>query len=125
VAEDVRSRLEAVGHHVWQDVMDMIGGQDWWAQIEQRIAQVGAAVLVVTPAALKSPVVRREWLHARRVGTPCLPVTDDPNIFTTAPRWLRSVDVFIFAAGHPYLGATWDRFLHQVAVFNGFHVLLL
>jgi hypothetical protein len=96
--------------------MDMIGGQDWWAQIEQRIAQAGAAVLVVTPAALKSPVVRREWLHARRVGTPCLPVTDDPNIFTTAPRWLRSVDVFIFAAGHPYLGATWDRFLHQVDV---------
>lgn len=116
VAEDLCVRLKALGHSVWQDVVDMAGGQDWWAQIEDRIHQAGTAVLVVTPAAMTSRVVRREWLHARRVGTPCLPITNDAHVFATAPRWLRNVDVFVLAAGQPDFDATWRRFLDQVDV---------
>ena len=114
LAEDVRERLATLGHDLWQDVFDMAGGQDWWARIEERITHAVAAVLVVTPAAFKSPVVRREWLLARRVGTPCLPVTDDPNVFETAPRWLRNVDVFVLAAGHSSFELTWHRFVSQI-----------
>src|SRR2546426_5767125 len=88
VASNLHQRLEAIGHTVWQDVLDMQGGEGWWLQIEDRIAQAEAVVLVVTPAALASQIVRREWVAARRFGTHVLPVTNEPGIFRTAPRWM-------------------------------------
>ncbi|UFS69449.1 TIR domain-containing protein [Geomonas sp. RF6] len=113
-AKDLHERLEKLGHVVWRDTVDMAGGQDWWVQIEDRIRQADTAVLVVTPAAMKSPVVHREWLHARRIGTPCFPVTADAEVFKSAPRWLGQVDVFVLAPGHPDLATTWLRFADQI-----------
>src|SRR5437763_9934290 len=69
-AELVRARLTGLGYDVWQDVVDMVGGRDWRLQIEDRIQRASAVVSVTTGGALASPVVRREWTHARRVGTP-------------------------------------------------------
>ena len=114
-AELVRARLTGLGYDVWQDVVDMVGGQDWWLQIEERIQRASAVVSVTTGGALASPVVRREWTHARRVGTPFLPVTNDPLVFATAPRWLGKLDVFVLAPDHPHADATWARLVHQLA----------
>ena len=74
LAARLHDQLQAREHDVWQDVFDMHGGDDWWLQIEDRIGQAGAVVLVVTPAALASDIVRREWVHARRTGVPIFPV---------------------------------------------------
>jgi hypothetical protein len=113
-AFDLHHRLEDLGHAVWQDVLDMQGGEEWWLQIEDRIAQAKAVVLVVTPTALASQVVRREWVYARDVGTHVLPVTNEPKIFETAPRWMQKVDVFILNPRHPDYGKIWTRFTNQL-----------
>ena len=44
----------------------MEAGKDWWRQITAAIDQVEYLVLVITKAALASPVVRDEWRYARQ-----------------------------------------------------------
>jgi hypothetical protein len=39
----------------------MEGGRDWWQQITEALDQVEFMVLVMTPAAMQSPMVRKEW----------------------------------------------------------------
>ena len=55
---------------VWQDIITLEGGRDWWSQIEDALKSKSLQhfVLIVTPAALASPVVRREIRLARQEG---------------------------------------------------------
>jgi hypothetical protein len=70
----------------------MHGGQDWWLQIAAALGQVEYALLVLTPAALASDVVRKEWRHARQQGVCVLPVKGAPGLdFEALPRWMRDV----------------------------------
>jgi NB-ARC domain/TIR domain len=113
----MREWLTGQGISVWQDVVSMGGGEDWWQQIAEAIEGVRAMVLVITPTAMHSPVVRREWIHARQVGTQILPVTFDVDIFRSAaipPRWLSRTGCFVFADGDPDLEATQARLLSQL-----------
>lgn len=116
LAATLHERLQARGHEVWQDVFDMHGGDDWWLQIEEQIGKAGAVVLVVTPAALASDIVRREWVQARRAGVPISPVTEDTAIFEKAPRWMRQVDVFVLAAASASCAQAQQRLYSQIAV---------
>ena len=114
LALDLHQSIEAAGHSVWQDVFDMQGGEDWWLQIEEKIEHAKAAVLVVTPTAFESDIVRREWIHARRAGTHILPVAEDPKIFQDAPRWMSKVDVFVLAPESPDYDKARRRFHEQL-----------
>lgn len=113
LARDLHDRLEAAGHSVWQDVFDMGGGEDWWLQIEEQIHKADALLLLLTRSAVESEIVRREWVHARRRGIPILPVTDDPEIFQKAPRWMRKVDVFVLTleGAHDQLKRLYEQIL--------------
>ena len=51
-------RAREAGHIVWQDVVDMQGGESWWLQIEERIEHAACVVFVLIPAALTSPIVQ-------------------------------------------------------------------
>jgi hypothetical protein len=74
VARELRDRLSRDhGFALWQDLADMEGGKDWWRQITAAIDQVEYLVLVMTKAALASPVVRDEWRYARQRGTCVIP----------------------------------------------------
>ena len=46
---------------IWLDRSQMQGGQSWWPQIEEGIIGALFLVLVMTPAATQSAIVRREW----------------------------------------------------------------
>jgi TIR domain len=61
-ARDLRAALEKQNVSAWQDLIDMEGGQDWWSQIENalRSKDLQHFILVATPAALESGVVRQE-----------------------------------------------------------------
>ena len=61
---------------VWQDVVALEGGQDWWSQIENalRSKELQHFVLVVTTAALESGVVKQEIRLARQEGKSVSPV---------------------------------------------------
>src|SRR5208337_4677289 len=79
---------------VWRDLVALEGGRDWWSQIEEAIRSKALQhfVLVVTPAALASPVVRREIRLARQEGKTVSPVKG-PGLgeLGNLPRWLGQV----------------------------------
>ena len=112
-AGTLHQRLAALGFAIWRDTASMRGGEKWWLQITKAIEGAAAMLLVLTNAALRSPTVRKEWVHARSTGTKILPVTREPRIFEIAPRWVREVDVFVLAPG-PNEEATWDRLLADI-----------
>src|SRR5438105_2637014 len=107
-ARDLRLRLEAEGIPLWQDRIGMEGGRDWWLQIVEALKAVEFMVLVMTPAALQSQMVRREWRYARQQGVCVYPVKGSASIdFASLPRWMRDV--------HWYdLDQEWTKFVNDL-----------
>jgi len=107
-ARQLRERLTAAEIPLWQDRVGMEGGRDWWAQIAEALNHVEFMVLVMTPAAVRSQTVRREWRHARQQGVCVYPVkTDAPLDFKSLPRWMR--------AAHFYdLKFDWQKFINDL-----------
>lgn len=92
----LRDELTASGHAVWHDIKDMGAGQ-WWDQIAEQLRVGGAVehiVLVVSPQALASRIVEREWRLARREGkmlSAVVPPAHNGRIdFATLPRWMSA-----------------------------------
>jgi WD40 repeat protein len=78
------------GFTIWRDLADLEGGTDWWRQITDAIDHVEYLVLIMTPAALGSHVVREEWRYARRHGVCVIPVMGEPTLdFAELPEWMR------------------------------------
>ena len=79
---------------VWQDIVALEGGRDWWSQIEEalRSKELQHFILVVTPAALASPYVRQEIRLARQEGKTVCPVKG-PGLtdLGSLPRWLGQI----------------------------------
>jgi NB-ARC domain/TIR domain len=90
-AADLREKLLGQQLSVWQDIVSLEGGRDWWSQIEEAIRSKGLEhfVLVVTPAALESAVMRREIRLARQEGKTVSPIRG-PGLLdlNKLPRWL-------------------------------------
>jgi hypothetical protein len=93
---------------LWQDRVRMEGGRDWWQQITDALDQVQFMVLVMTPNAMRSDVVRREWRYARQQGVAVYPVKGAPDLdFASLPRWMH--------AAHFYdLEHEWAKFLNDL-----------
>jgi hypothetical protein len=87
----LRGRLVEHDISIWQDIVALEGGRDWWSQIEEALKSKALQhfILVVTPAALESPIVRREIRLARQEGKTVCPVKG-PGLGELAalPRWL-------------------------------------
>jgi TIR domain/NB-ARC domain/APAF-1 helical domain len=94
-AADLRERLLRENLSVWQDIITLEGGRDWWSQIEDALKSKALQhfVLVVTPGALASSVVRREIRLARQEGKTVCPVRG-PSLedLNDLPRWLGQID---------------------------------
>ena len=92
-ARSVRQRLEAAGLSVWQDLVALHGGRDWWSQIEDALRSkvLEHLVLVLTPDALSRPVIRREIRLARQEGKQVHPVRGPGLELSTVPRWIGHV----------------------------------
>ena len=78
-AAELRRRLQAEGFALWQDLTDMEGGRDWWRQITGVIDQIEYLLLVMTPNALRSKVVRDEWRYGRQQGRCVIPIMGHPS----------------------------------------------
>lgn len=92
-ARALRQHLEAAGLSVWQDLVALQGGRDWWSQIEEalRSKSLEHLVLVLTPQALSRPVIRREIRLARQEGKQVHPVRGPGLDLATVPRWMGHV----------------------------------
>ena len=95
-AADIRDRLAAEGLSLWQDLVAMEGGRDWWRQIEEAIGKAEYLVLLLTPKALELEVCAKEWRYARQQGTYVVPVSDGPpgalELYRLA-GWMRRADI--------------------------------
>ena len=93
-ADALREELKAKGFSVWQDLVALKGGRDWWSQIEAALKskELQHFILVVTPGALASAVVRREIRLARQEGKTVSPVRG-PGFgnLNELPRWIGQV----------------------------------
>jgi putative hemolysin len=93
-AGTLRDMLVKEGFSIWQDIVALQGGRDWWSQIEGAIRSktLQHFVLVVTRGALESPVVRREVRLARQEGKTVSPIKGpDLGDLGQLPRWLGQV----------------------------------
>ena len=94
-ANALRQRLEKEGIPLWQDRVGMEGGRDWWLQITEALDQVEFMALVITPNALTSDTVRKEWRYARQRGVCVYPIKGTPDLdFDSLPRWMRSAHFY-------------------------------
>lgn len=66
------------GLQTWMDQRKLGGGQNWTVALEGAIDESQALALVLTPAALDSEMVRREYLRALSRGIPVLLVRFRP-----------------------------------------------
>jgi hypothetical protein len=93
-AASLRTRLERENLSIWQDLVALEGGRDWWSQIEEALKSkvLQHSIFVITPAALASPVVRQEIRLARQEGKTVRPVKG-PGLgeLGNLPRWLGEV----------------------------------
>ena len=87
----LRAWLEERDLSVWQDIVALEGGRDFWSQIEEALRSKALQhfILIVTPMALESPVVRQEIRLARQEGKTVCPVKG-PGLkgLGALPRWL-------------------------------------
>src|SRR5262245_48985101 len=76
----LQALLEAEGLSLYRDLTNLEGSDDWWRQVEAAIRSVEHVVLVLSPAALRSPYVSREWKLARQEGKRVSPVSGPANL---------------------------------------------
>ena len=107
-ANFLRGRLEAEGIPLWQDRIGMEGGRDWWLQITEALDRVEFMTLVITPNALKSDTVRKEWRYARQQGVCIYPIKGTPDLdFDILPRWMRDAHFYD-------LEREWQKFVNDL-----------
>lgn len=89
----LRKQFEANNFSVWQDLIALEGGRDWWSQIEKtlRSKELQHVVLALTPAALASKVVIDEIRLARLEGKTVSPVKGPGIDLAKVPRWIGHV----------------------------------
>lgn len=93
----LRERIEHEQPEItlWQDRTKLQGGVGWWSQITEALDVVKFMVLVITPAAIESAVIRKEWRYARQQGVCVYPVQGNTTIdFASLPRWMNKAHFF-------------------------------
>lgn len=98
-AAALRERLSthAPDIEIKQDRLLLEGGVGWWKQLTEAIESVEFLVLVMTPSAMQSDTVRKEWRYARQQGVCVYPVKAAPDSelkFSELPRWMRKAHFF-------------------------------
>ncbi len=110
IAAHLRERLEAEAIPLWQDLGALEGGRDWWLQIIEALNHVEFMALVITPNALRSDTVRKEWRYARQEGVCVYPIKGVPDLdFATVPRWL--LDKHFYDVENQ---TQWQKFLNDL-----------
>jgi WD40 repeat protein len=94
---------------IWRDRDKMEGGVAWWQQITDALDAVEYMVLIASPNAIQSSVVRKEWRYARQQGVCVYPVLIPtlPIDFASLPRWMRDSHFY-------HLDKEWENFLEHL-----------
>lgn len=118
-AHALRAKLEVEGFTIWHDVISETPGEGWWQNIVEAIENSAVMVLIFTEGALRSQVVRDEWLHARKAGTAILPVMQEQGLLSQlddrgeqlVPPWLDRLHLVILDPLSRDYEQHWQRLL--------------
>jgi serine/threonine protein phosphatase PrpC len=75
--EQLVEHLRVLGCDTWHD-SSLHGGEDWWQQILQRIADCDTFIAIISRDALTSTACRREFDWAESLNKPVMPVAVEP-----------------------------------------------
>ncbi len=89
--------LRAAGFPVWVDRRDIEGGDEWNKEIHRAIDDASVILVVLSPAAVASPWVRREYRYALKQGKVVIPLLYHPS--PQIPRELERLQKIDFLAG--------------------------
>ncbi len=109
-ANELRAKLQAKHIPLWQDRVGMEGGKDWWLQIVEALDKVEFMVLVMTPKAIQSDIIRKEWRYARQKGVCVYPVKGLPDQkldYAALPHWMQGAHFYD-------LDYEWDKFINDL-----------
>jgi hypothetical protein len=84
--------LRQLHYDAWVD-KELTGGQAWWDTVLSQIRVSSTVLVAVSPAALESVAVRREYEYAHAVGRPLIPVVVDRVQLETLPPLLAQLQV--------------------------------
>lgn len=80
--------LRTMGYDTWVDAA-LRGGQDWWDEILDRIADTDVVIAIYSAAALNSTACAREFEWATTLGKPLVPVAVEPPPTALPSRFAR------------------------------------
>jgi len=80
--------LRTMGYDTWVDAA-LRGGQDWWDEILDRIADTDVVIAIYSSAALNSTACGREFEWATALGKPVIPVAVEPPPTALPSRFAR------------------------------------
>jgi len=80
--------LRTMGYDTWVDAA-LRGGQDWWDEILDRIADTDVVIAIYSSAALNSTACGREFEWATALGKPVIPVAVEPPPPALPSRFAR------------------------------------
>jgi hypothetical protein len=84
--------LRQLHYDAWLD-QELTGGQPWWDVVLAHIRASSAVLVAVSPAALESIAVRREYEYGDAVGRPLLPVIVGNVLLEVLPSLLAPLQV--------------------------------
>ncbi|HQR34385.1 MAG TPA: NB-ARC domain-containing protein, partial [Blastocatellia bacterium] len=94
-AVELRQLLTGESFNVWRDRDSLAGGSGWWLQITEALDSVQFMLLVLTPGAIASDIVRKEWRYARQQGVCVYLVKGTADLeFKTLPRWMSDQQIY-------------------------------
>jgi hypothetical protein len=90
--EALAEGLRQLRYDVWLDE-ELTGGQAWWDTVLSQIRASSAVIVAISPAALESVAVRREYEYGHAVGRPLLPVIVTGVRLETLPSLLARLQM--------------------------------
>jgi WD40 repeat protein len=95
IAQRVMTLAEGHGLSPGLDKVGLVGGEDWWRQAAQILDHAEHRVLILTPDALGSKNVEKEWAYAREHRVEVSPVRAASVLDTSVwPRWMRAAHYY-------------------------------
>lgn len=91
IAKELRERLAQQRVALWPDLSEVKIKGDVWQEITGVLDQVKALVLIMTPEAMRSELVRKEWRYARQQGVSVYLVAKNAHAFADASGASKTV----------------------------------
>ena len=99
VVDQLVEHLRKLGYDPWTD-SSLHGGQDWWEEILQRIADCDIFIPIISREALSSKACQLEFDWTEALGKPVLPVAVEPPP-KALPRRIRCASSWTIPIRNP------------------------